>query len=119
MNSLPPEDRTIVTHDEAGIHIEAIPGMIVCDFCTATPVVVAYPCGPVSLGPSITTDPWTACATCHALIEADDRGALTARAVCAGDRQGFPPELAPMFAELHARFFAARIGDAQPVPPGV
>jgi hypothetical protein len=45
MNSLPPDQRTITTPVEDGVLREPIPGMEVCDFCAATPVEFAFPCG--------------------------------------------------------------------------
>ena len=60
----------------------------VCDFCTDPNIVWSYGCGPVAVMlqmddevlPGISTDePWAACPTCAALIEADDRAGLLTR----------------------------------------
>jgi hypothetical protein len=107
MNSLPPDQRTITTPVEDGVLREPIPGMEVCDFCAATPVEFAYPCGPISLGPNVTSDAWAACTSCHAMIETNDRDQLAHRALVSG---GLPPEALPLLTELHRRFFAARLG---------
>jgi hypothetical protein len=125
MNSLPPDQRTMTTQDVIGTKIEAIPGMGVCDFCTAVPIEVRYPCGLVVVelpgGAHASSDPWAACADCHALIEAGDRDGLAQRALLAFIAQeGVPPadvmaQIAPMFREVQDAFFASRLGDAQPV----
>jgi hypothetical protein len=107
MNSLPPEQRTMTTPVQGGHLREPIPGMEVCDFCSETPVAWAYPCGLVEFGPTVTRDPWAACSTCYALIEANDRDGLARRARETAD---LPVEALPVMAGLHARFFAAVLG---------
>lgn len=127
MNSLPPEQRTMTTQDPFGAKIEAIPGMGVCDFCTATPIAFRFPCGLVVVDvvelpvTHMSSDPWAACAECHAAIEADDREGLAQRAFLGFVAQeGEPPaavkaQLLAMFREVQGAFFAARLGDAQPL----
>lgn len=125
MNSLPPDQRTMTTDDGTGTKIEAIPGMAVCDFCAATPVAFAYPCGLVliasELGTHATSDPWSACLECHALIEADDRDALVQRALSnflveAGEQPAPAVEaITAMLAATQRSFFDARLGAARPV----
>jgi hypothetical protein len=125
MNSLPPEQRTIVTEDILGSKIEAIPGMGVCDFCTDIPVVVAYPCGLVvvetPIGTHASSDPWGACADCHAMIEANDRDGLVQRSSAnfAREQGATSAEdlafIARMIRDVQAGFFAARLGDPQPL----
>lgn len=126
MNSLPPDQRTMVTPDEYGSKIEPIPGMAVCDFCTATPIVARFPCTTVLMvetpaGTHVSSDPWAACAECLKLVAANDRDGLLERALhnLAQSEGPLPAELIaelrPMFAETQRRFFAGRIGDAQPL----
>lgn len=123
--SLPPDQRTITTTDVTGSKLEPIPGMEVCDFCTGTPNVARYPCGLVVFeaptGTHVSSDPWGACAECHALIEADDRDGLARRSLRAftaenphADREAVHA-VATMLADVQGRFFAARLGDAQPL----
>lgn len=123
--SLPHEQRTMTTADPLGAKIEAIPGMEVCDFCTGTPTIVRYPCGLVvfetPLGTHTSSDPWGACAECAALIEANDREPLVIRALQAFVAEhGAQPvdvmrDIAAMLTAVQGRFFAARLGDAQPL----
>jgi hypothetical protein len=125
MDSLPPEQRTITTQDVLGSKIEAIPGMGVCDFCTDIPVTFRYPCGLVvyetPVGTHVSSDPWGACSDCHALIEANDRNGLVERSLQTFvARDGEPPAedralIVAMLRDVQASFFAARLGDAQPL----
>lgn len=121
MNSLPPEQRTMVTQDVLGSKIEAIPGMGVCDFCTTTPVAWSYPCGLVILetpvGTHVSNDPWGACTECHDLIEAGDRPGLAERSGTAFllEHGELPPEIVTLLIEVQASFFAKRLGDPEPV----
>jgi hypothetical protein len=121
MNSLPPEQRTMITTDPLGSRVEPIPGMGVCDFCTDIPVVAAYPCGLVivetPIGTHVTSDPWGACAECRALIEADDRAGLARRSLdnFAADDGPAPAQVARTVVEIQRGFFDNRLGDAQAV----
>lgn len=118
MKSLPPDQRTMLTPDVLGTKLEPIPGMGVCDFCTEIPVRWAYPCGLVvvetPIGTHASSDPWGACDPCHELIEAGDQEGLVQRALANFDGP-VPAELAAMFHEVQAAFFAARLGDARPL----
>lgn len=115
----------MVTPREGGHNLEPIPGMEVCDFCTGTPVAFSYPCGPVVIDTPIarhvTTDPWGACAECHALIEASDHDAIVERAVerAAGEFGGTIPDelramLAESFATVQRQFHLERLGAPLP-----
>jgi hypothetical protein len=73
------------------------------------------------MGTHVSSDSWGACAECHVLVDAGESEPLVIRAL-----RGFveqegeqDPEvmalLAGMFAGVHRSFFAARLGDAQPL----
>ncbi len=100
----------------------------ICDFCSEPGVVSMYPAhnfigyqGEGIVGESV--GGWAACRTCHGLIAAGDRAGLTARS--ASTLLANQPEMGltlgeavAVLAELHAKFFAHRIGPpaAMPVP---
>jgi len=116
---LPAEERTMSVDGR----IEPIPGMGVCDFCTCTPVIAAFPCGTVMietpLGAHATNDPWGACEYCYALIEADDHQGLLERSLGSVIvHEGEMPEGERVFfratiGALHEAFFSARNGEPE------
>lgn len=70
-----PSGRTIFEHTrpDGSLELQIAPGQLVCDFCLAPNPSWEYPCGPVAIvgNPNIeaSDDEWTACDTCHQLIE--------------------------------------------------
>lgn len=114
----------MVTPREGGHNLEPIPGMEVCDFCTATPVTWSYPCGPVIIDTPlvrhVSTDSWGACDECHALIEADEHDVIVLRAVKKAIAEVGPiPEsilvtLVESIATVQRQFHAERLGAPLP-----
>jgi hypothetical protein len=95
-----------------------------CDFCNIEAVKWDYPAKSFALFVAFlnvmwgSNGGWGACHACHAIIERGDREALLARAIAMIGTFGQDPEFdAAMTAamrELHAQFFAHRLGPALP-----
>jgi hypothetical protein len=119
--TLPPEQRTMRTPaPDGGEMIEPIPGMGVCDFCTATPVAWEYPCGAVVILNHISADSWGACQGCHQLIQGNEHVQLIVRALDAAVAQHGPMDradvefMAQTIAVVHKSFHNARLGEPRP-----
>ncbi len=91
--------------------------MIICDFCSSTPVTHSYPARDIVIPDtrSISRGAWAACEACHDLIEAGDRAGLAVR--CADTfelPEGFPPlsfeERISAATCIHGQFYKARTG---------
>jgi hypothetical protein len=70
-----------------------------CDFCEAPNATFAYPVAAITIGADGETIPaaqWTACVTCHQLIEHEDWEGLSASA---GYPRGFAPTPVTVFRE--------------------
>lgn len=101
--------------------------MVICDFCSAVPVVAAYPCCDFVIPetPAGSRGAWAACVECADLIDRGQREALAYRAACLADRNllsGGPAllslpetEVLPLMRALHQLFFTHRNGDPVPV----
>lgn len=99
--------------------------MMLCDFCSQSLPVYAYPCQTFTVPglPAGSAGGWAACAVCAALIDAGDLDGLADRATRLADRSllfghlplDLPyPEAFGMMRELHRLFFAHRMGEKRP-----
>lgn len=117
--ALPTDQRTMITDTGDGDVIRAIPGQEVCDFCLSTAVAYEHDCSMVMLetsdGTHLSDDPWSACAECHALIEAGDRPGLLRRAIegISNSNERGVLDIVSL-AELIAQFFE-RKGESRPI----
>jgi hypothetical protein len=100
--------------------------MVICDFCSGTPVVWDYPAKSFTVYdmPGVKGDSiggWAACEPCGALIERDDRAGLVDRTLRSGlDSIGIDwhsDRVRGMIARLHERFFDNRLGPRQEAKP--
>jgi hypothetical protein len=87
-----------------------------CDFCAEAYPRWSYPCEAFVMmlvtpegthAQDFNGDGWAACDPCHALIAADDRRGLAARA---NEMGGGGPTMLAVVAEIHANFFVHRSG---------
>lgn len=116
---LPLGERTVTSDTGDGELIEAYPGMECCDFCLSTAIAFEHDCGTVMIEVGdkthISSERWTTCADCHALIEAGDRPGLLRRAIegiTTSNETGVLSVLS--LAELIAQFFE-RKRDSRPI----
>lgn len=100
-----------------------------CDFCSERPVRWRYPARSFVMGHTgelghESVGDWAACETCHDLIEADQRTALTARSLeqyanmTAALTEDQKAQLTALLTEAHNRFFNHRTGPAEPYVEG-
>lgn len=90
-----------------------------CDFCSNRPVAMRYPAASATMmhapGFTVVSDgDWAACATCAALVEADDREGLAVRTL----RLLYAPlrQLPTVRRAQRQAFWEQRTGPGRPVP---
>lgn len=113
--------------DAAGVDVATLVEPFQCDFC-CLPIPPDQPAWVYPARDIVLRDlewasrgGWASCATCKALIDADDYPGLTARSVAtyfdkypAQDVIGARTEMDRMLKRMHAAFKTARTGPAEP-----